>query len=136
MRHSKQMGLEGMKARKARKGSSKATGSDKSAGRMHEASPRKGMHLNIECFSRLPSCSAKSPRAAIAIGYCDLLLESLWIIFKGHLSLRSATLDSVKDNGDSEVCKFDLSGRKTCWLYPGLEKTSWSPSSRAHALGF
>ena len=42
-----QMGLEGVKAARARKASSKATGSDNLVSRMHEASMQKGMHDNI-----------------------------------------------------------------------------------------
>ncbi len=77
-----QMGLESAKAAKARKASSKATGSDNLVSRMHEASLQKGMHRNIRCLSRLPRCSAENPRAATPIGYCGLLLKTLWMIFK------------------------------------------------------
>ncbi len=113
-----QMGLEGVKAARARKASSKATGSDVLVSRMHVASLQKGMHRNIRCLSRLPRCSAKTPRAAMAVGYCGLLLETLWMIFKGNLSLRSVTLDNVRKIGGSEACKFALSIRPKDMLTP------------------
>ena len=72
-----QMGLEGVKAARARKASSKATGSDNLVSRIHEASVQKGMHRNIRCLSRRPRCSAENPRAAMLIGYCGLLLDDL-----------------------------------------------------------
>lgn len=106
-----QIGLEGVKAARARKASSKATGSDNLVCRMHEASLQKGMHHNIRCLSRLPRCSAENPRAAMPISYCGLLLETLWMIFKGDISTRSVTLDNVRKIGSSEACKFVLSIR-------------------------
>ena len=78
---------------------------------MHEASRQKGMHHNIRCLSRLSRCSAVNPCAVMPIGCCDLLLEALWMIFKGNHSLRSVTLDNVKKIGGSEACKFALSIR-------------------------
>ena len=106
-----EMGLEGVKAARARKASSEATGSDNLVSRMHETRLQKGMHRNIRCLSRLLRCSAENPRAAMAIGYCDLLLEMFWIVFKGDLSPGSVTLDNVKKIDGSETCKFALSIR-------------------------
>ena len=47
----------------------------------------------------------------MAIGNCGLLLETLWMIFKGDISPQSMTLNSVRKIGGSEAYKFALSIR-------------------------
>ncbi len=104
-----QMRLERVNAARSRKASSEATGSDNSVSRMHEASLQKGMHRNIRCLSRLPRCSAENPRAAMAIGYCGLLLGTLWMVFKGDLLPGFVDLDNVRKIDGTEACEFALS---------------------------
>jgi len=62
-----QMGLEGVKAARARKASSKATGSDNLVSRMHEASLQKGMHRSRRCLSRLPKILVQQCQLATAV---------------------------------------------------------------------
>jgi len=71
------------------------------------------------------------------IGYCGLLLETLWMIFKGDLSPGSVTLDNVRNIGGSEACKFALAIRlKDMPTPPWNGKNYMVPIKQGTRFGF
>jgi len=73
------------------------------------------MALKSSHLIRLPRCSAENPRAKMPIGYCGLLLETLWMIFKGNLSPGSVTLDNVRKIGGSPIHSAERHADSEIW---------------------